>query len=110
HRPDLTKVGQAADRPQAARLDSAPGSDRRIFGEELQNGQVDRFGGRAEDRIVALSLEAADKGADVGEIEIGVAPMEGIERPEPMILDRLDLFSAQAAAFLGQAERSERAV
>src|SRR5207248_3989560 len=64
----------------------------------------------AEKRIAALRLEAANQPADIGEIEVGVAPIDRVERAEAVFLDRLDLFLAEAPAVLGQAKRSEAAV
>ena len=60
HRPDLAEVGQAADRPQPARLRrpclaAIAGSSAM----QLEHGEVDRFGRGAQQRIVALRFEAA---------------------------------------------------
>ena len=57
-----------------------------------------------------LLLKARDQRADVGEIEIGIAPIDPVERPEAMVLDRRDLLVGKAAAVLAEAERSERTV
>ena len=76
HRPDLAEVGEAADGPQPAGGDAALGGDRRVFGDQLQHGEIDRFRRGPQQRIVAASLEAGDQRADVGEIEVGIAPVE----------------------------------
>ena len=55
---------------------------------QLEHGQVDRLGRRAKHRIVALQLEAGDERPDVGEVEFRLAPVDGIERPEAVLLDR----------------------
>ena len=108
--PTLRKSGRpqtAHSRRACARLACR---DRRVLGDQLEDREIDRFRRRAEDRVVALRLEAADQRADVGEVELGVAPVDGIERAEAVLLDRSDLFLAEAAGLLGQAERAERAV
>ena len=101
-------------RPQTAhsRRACAPrfAHDRRVLGDELQHGEIDGFGRRTEERIVAFGFEAADQRADVGEIEVGIAPVDGVERAEAMLLDRIDLFFGETAALFGQAERAEAAV
>ena len=110
HRPNLAEVGKAANRPEAPRLLSALGDDRRVFGNDLQYGKVDRLGRRTEERIVALFLEARDQRPDVAEVEVGVAPIDGIERAEAVFLDRVDFFVAESAAVLAEAERAEASI
>ena len=48
-------------RPPTAAAPAAPRlrDDRRVLGDQLEHGEVDRFGRRAKQRIVALALEAA---------------------------------------------------
>ena len=103
HRSDLAEVGEAADGPQAPGLNALLGDDRRILGDELEHCEVDRLRRGAQEWIVALRFEAADQRSDVAEIEIGVAPVERIERAEAVLLDRVDLFLAEAAAVFAKA-------
>src|SRR4029079_18184088 len=79
-------------------------------GDMLQDREIDGLGCRTKQRVVAFRLEARDQRTDVGEIELGVAPIEEVERAEAMLLDRRDLFFAEAARFFGEAERAETAV
>src|SRR3954452_15914373 len=110
HWADLAEVGEAADGPQAASDCAALRCDRGIFGDQLQDGEVDGFRSGAKDRVVALRLEAADQRPNIREVELGVAPVDEVERPEAMLLDRRDLLVGEAAGLLGEAERSEAAV
>src|SRR5207342_3960704 len=62
-------------------------------------------------RIVALRLQAGNQVGDRGEIEVGAAPIEMIERAEAMLLDRIDFLVAELRpAFSAQAKRAEAAV
>ena len=111
HWADLAEIRQPAHRPQAPRLTATLRGDRRIFRDMLEHREVDRLRRRPQQGISAFRLEACDQGADVAEIEIGVAPIDGIERPEPVFLDRLDLFVGEGRAFArAEAERTEAAV
>ena len=111
HRADLAEVGEAAHRPQPPRLVPTLSGEGRILGDELEDGEVDRFGRRAEERVVALRFEAPDQHFDVGEIELGIAPVEEVERAEAVVLDRFDLgFGESRALFGAEAERAEAAV
>ncbi len=111
HRPDLAEIGQAARRPQPPRRGAALGRDGRVFGDQLEHGEVDRQRRRAQQRVVAFLLEAGDEGADIGEIQVRAAPVEVVERPEAMLLDRIDFLVAEAGSvFAAEAERAEAAV
>ena len=67
--------------------------------------------GGAKQRIVAARFEAADQRGDVGEVEVGRAPVEVIERAEAMLLDRVDLFVGEGRAIVAaQPEGAEGAV
>ncbi len=108
HRADLAEIGQAAHRPQAPRLDAALGGDRRILGDQLQHREIDGLGRGAQDRVVARLLEAGDQRADVGEIELCVAPVNEVDRAEAMVLDGRDLGLGEGRRFVGaKAERAE---
>ena len=56
HRPDLAEVGEPANRPEAARMSATPRGDRRVLGDELEDREIDCFGGGAEDRVAAFRL------------------------------------------------------
>ena len=111
HRPDLAEIGQPARRPQRACLTPLAHNNRGIFGDRLEHGEVERDRRRAQQRIAARGLEAGDQRADVGEIKLGVAPVERFERAEAMLLDRLDFLLAERRAGLAaKSQRPERPV
>ncbi|HEY1145380.1 MAG TPA: hypothetical protein VGE84_03480, partial [Allosphingosinicella sp.] len=104
HRADLAEVGKAADRPQTAGLRTLARGNGWVLGDELQDGEVDGLRSRPQDRVVALRFEASDQRADVGEVEVGVAPVEEVDRAEAMLLDRGDFLLAEAAGLFGLPE------
>ena len=80
-------------------------------GDQLEHGEVDRLGRGPKQRIVAAPFEAGDQRPDVGEVEIGIAPVDEVERPEAMLLDRRDFLVAErGAAVASKSERSKAAV
>jgi hypothetical protein len=86
--PTLRKSG----RPHTAhslRAWRRAGGDRRVLGDQLEHGEVDRQRRRAQQRDRRSRLEAGDQVGDVGEVEVGAAPVEMVERAEAMLLDRI---------------------
>ena len=58
-----------------------------------------------------LRLEAGDKVGDAGEVEVGAAPVEMVERAEAMLLDRVDFLVAELGrGIAAKAQRAEAAV
>ncbi len=110
HRPDLAEIGKAARGPQAPGRDPTLYCDRRILGDVPEHGEVDGFRSGTQQRVVTWSLEAGDEGGDVGEVEVGVAPIKEVERAEAMLFDRLDFMVCKLGAVVAKAERSEGAV
>ena len=112
HRPDLAEIGQAACGPQPA------GDLRRVLAAiagssaiSLSTARSIASGAGRSNGIVASALEAGDQRLDVGEIEVGIAPVDAVERPEAMLLDRRDFLVAEGgAALVAEAERAEAAV
>ena len=113
HRPDLAEVGQAAGRPQP------PGRRRRAWRRppdprrcSLSTARSIASGAGAQQRIVAARLEAGDQRADVGEVEVGIAPVEMVERAgSDGPRSRAISSSLKAGAgFAAKAERAEAAV
>ncbi len=67
----------------------------RVLGQQLEHGKVDRQRRGPQQRVIALRLETGDEVGDGGEVELRAPPVEMVERPEAMFLDRIDLLVAE---------------
>src|SRR3954451_25463650 len=110
HRPDLAEIRQSANSPEPPRLRALAGGDGGVFGNQFQDGEIDRLGSGAEDRIVAFRFETADQCADLAEIEIGIAPIDKVQRAEAIFFNCGNFFIPDPAALLAEAKSPEGTV
>jgi hypothetical protein len=95
-RPGLAEIGQPAGGPEPPhRPLPAHLAQRRVGGQCLQHGQVDRFGSGAQAEFGRAALEGADQRLDAAIIGFAVAPVEEVQGREAVVLDRVHFLVAK---------------
>ena len=110
--PRLPEIGQRAGFPEAAHearpLDAIR---QRLFGEALEHGEVDRFGGGAQFALLRFRFEIGDKGRQRIIARFGIAPEQVRQRREAVFLDCIDVLVFEFGHFaFASRKRSEGSV